>query len=50
MGDLYGVVYMMCLVDEGYGECYGEVVKKVLDKKVEKEEYVKEVQRGMIVD
>lgn len=50
MGDSYGAAYTTRSADEGYGERYGEAVKKVLDKKAEKEEHVKEVQRGMTAD
>lgn len=54
MEDLYGVGYIICFLDEGYGErCgerYSEVVKVVLDKKVQKEDYVGEMQSGMIVN
>ena len=46
MGDSYGAAYSTRSADEGYGERYGEAVKKVLDRKMEKEQHLHEIQRG----
>lgn len=50
MGDTYGAGYMTRSADEGYGERYGEAVKKVMDKKAVKEGHMQELQSGTTAD
>lgn len=50
MGDTYGAGYMTRSADEGYGERYGEAVKKVMDNKADKEGPMQELQSGTTAD
>lgn len=38
MDEFYGVGYVIWVLDMGYGERYGEIVKVILKKKYDKKE------------